>query len=115
MRTLLNRFLLGTFIGVLLWMLMTGILQWQELLTGIATTGVVTYLSLSRLHILDDLLLKLTLPWSLLHYLLVFLRALIRSNIDMARRVISPGLPIYISGGIGNSQHCLCRQPLSLQ
>lgn len=62
MRTVLNRFLLGSFILVLTWTPMTGSLLQQELLTGI----VVVYLS--RLHIPDDLLLKLS------HLLVAFLR-----------------------------------------
>jgi multicomponent Na+:H+ antiporter subunit E len=95
MTALFNRFLLASLLLTLTWILMAGNLHWQELLTGVLVAMAVAYLSLPRLHLLDGLLPNLGLPWHLLHYLLVFLRALIESNFDMARRVMSPSLPIH--------------------
>lgn len=95
MSTLLNRILPASLLLLFAWVLMTGSLQPQELATGALVAVVVAYISLPTLHLFDDVLWSPLLPWHLLHYLLVFFRALIESNIDMARRVISPSLPIY--------------------
>jgi multicomponent Na+:H+ antiporter subunit E len=76
------------------WLLLAGSLHWQEVLVGVLVAIAIAYLSRHKLALLDDLLLTPTLPWHLLRYLGVFLRALLESNIDMARRVLSPSLPI---------------------
>lgn len=76
------------------WLLLAGSLHWQELLVGVIVAVAIAYLSRHKLQLFDDLLLTPALPWHLLRYLGVFLRALVESNIDMARRVLSPTLPI---------------------
>jgi multicomponent Na+:H+ antiporter subunit E len=76
------------------WLLLAGSLHWQELLVGIPVAIAIAYLSLHKLQLLDGLLLTPALPWHLLRYLGVFLRALVEANVDMARRVLSPALPI---------------------
>lgn len=95
MSTLWNRILPASLLLLFAWILMTGSLQPQELATGALVAVVVAFIALPTLHLLDDFLLSPLLPWHMLHYLLVFFRALIESNIDMARRVLSPSLPIY--------------------
>jgi len=74
---------------------MVGNLHPQEIGTGIIVSLIIAYLALPKMAILDDIRLSLGLPFFFLYYLFVFLRALIASNIDMARRVVSPTLPIY--------------------
>lgn len=74
---------------------MVGNLHPQEMLAGLVVTLLIAYLALPKMAILDDIRLSVGLPVYFLHYLLVFLRALIASNLDMAKRVISPTLPIY--------------------
>ena len=68
MHTLLfNRFLLGNCTLVSLWIFMMGSLQRQELLSGVVLTIAASYLSLSRLRILNVLLTRLSLAWNLLN------------------------------------------------
>lgn len=76
------------------WLLLTGSLDAQELVAGVLVSlGVVT-VSFRHLHLLDGILLSGTAPLSVLSYLGVFIVALIRANLDVARRVLSPSLPI---------------------
>jgi multicomponent Na+:H+ antiporter subunit E len=89
-----KRLLTATVLLLLTWLLLAGSLHWQELLAGILVASTIAYLSRHKLGLLDDLVLTPALPWHLLHYLGVFLRALVEANIDMARRVLSPSLPI---------------------
>lgn len=84
-------FLLGWFA----WMMLAGRLSIEELVCGAAVSLLVTVLSGHHLAVLSGLRLE---PMALVHlfrFLLVFLRSLILANIDMARRVLSPSLPIH--------------------
>ncbi len=78
----------------LLWLLLTGSLAPAELAAGLLTAAVVTLISLSRITLLSGLRLTATAPLHFLAYLRVFLVALVRANVDVARRVLSPSLPI---------------------
>jgi multicomponent Na+:H+ antiporter subunit E len=78
----------------LLWLMLTSSLDVQEVVAGLLVSLLVTISSLGRLSIMDGL--KLT-PMALIHlvrYLVYFFFSLIRANLDMARRVLSPKLPI---------------------
>jgi multicomponent Na+:H+ antiporter subunit E len=78
----------------LLWLLLTASLDFQEMGAGLLVALVVTLSSLGRLSIMDGLKLS---PMALIHmarYLGYFFFSLIRANLDMARRVLSPALPI---------------------
>jgi multicomponent Na+:H+ antiporter subunit E len=75
------------------WILFTSVKK-QELITGAIVSFIITIISLKMEPILGDI--KLT-PKSLLFsiiYVFVFIKELIISNIDVARRVIDPKLPI---------------------
>lgn len=76
-----------------LWILLTGSLQWDELLLGAVVAGLVSGLSARQRQHPDLILNRHTLP-ALLRYLGVFMVALLKANFDMARRVLSPTLPI---------------------
>lgn len=76
------------------WLLMAGSLNSQEAAIGVLVAIIITGLSYSRLAFLDDFKLSMVLPLYVLQYLAEFLRALLAANIDMARRVITPSLPI---------------------
>jgi multicomponent Na+:H+ antiporter subunit E len=89
------RFISTAVILFCLWLLMVGNWQPQEIGTGIVVSFIIAYIALPKMALLDDVRLSIGLPVFFLHYLFVFLRALIASNIDMARRVVSPDLPIY--------------------
>lgn len=88
------RFTTISIILFVIWLLMVGTLQAQELITGLVISLVIAFIALPKLAIMDDIRLSFGLPFYFLQYLIVFLRALIISNIDMARRVVSPNLPI---------------------
>ena len=79
-----------------LWMLLTGSLQWSELLTGTVIAALITGLSqrLVDSGSQSDLIFTPRSLLSLLRHLRVFALALIQANLDMARRVLSPSLPI---------------------
>ena len=55
---------------------------------------VVAALAADRPPVLAGVRVRLTAPLYFLSYLVVFVVALVRANLDMARRVLSPSLPI---------------------
>lgn len=79
---------------VLLWLLLTGSLDTQELIAGLLVAVAATALSTSRGAIVGGLRLTPAAPLHMLVYLWVFFIALIKSNLDVARRVLAPSLPI---------------------
>ncbi|MDD5388911.1 MAG: Na+/H+ antiporter subunit E [Gallionellaceae bacterium] len=81
-------------IAAALWLLLTGTLDTQELVVGALVTVVVGALAYARSGIFGGVRWSFVLPGALLVYLWVFSVALVRSNIDVARRVLSPDLPI---------------------
>ncbi len=87
----------SAFIGVVIlfavWVMLTDFSP-QEMIFGGATALLIVFLFHSRLSVLGDVKLN---PKSLVYmvmYLFVFAWELLKSNIDVARRVISPRLPI---------------------
>ncbi len=90
----LTRYLLLTTLLWLAWLAMAGSLQLQEVLTGLVCAGVLGLLLAPHARLADDLKLSPALPLHLLRFLGYFLRALLTANLDMARRVLSPQLPI---------------------
>ena len=79
---------------LLLWMLLVGNLETQELFAGVLVSGAITLLFGSRFGILTGFRFSLLAPLYMLAYLGHFFVALIRANLDLAYRVISPSLPI---------------------
>lgn len=78
----------------LLWLLLAQSIDWQELLTGALAALVVTIASAPYVGLFSALRLTPAAPLHLLRYLGYFFTALIGANLDMARRVLSPSLPI---------------------
>ncbi|MES9972322.1 MAG: Na+/H+ antiporter subunit E [Candidatus Thiodiazotropha sp.] len=78
----------------LLWILLAGSLAIPELGIGLIVAAVVTLASRPHLALFSGLRLSLSALRPFLTYLGVFLAALIRANLDMARRVLSPSLPL---------------------
>jgi multicomponent Na+:H+ antiporter subunit E len=78
----------------LLWLLLVGSLDPQELIVGAGVALVVTIVAAPQLGIFAGVRLTPTAPIALLLYLKHFLIALVEANIDVARRVLSPSLPI---------------------
>jgi multicomponent Na+:H+ antiporter subunit E len=81
-----------SFTGLMaLWLALTATLEWTEVMAGIAVAAMSTALSISHLELLDGVRLRASLPVHLARYFFRFGRALIVSNIDVARRVARPG------------------------
>ena len=79
---------------MLLWILLTGSLDRQELIAGAVISFLVTALFASRLAIFTGFRFSWLAPLYIFSYLGVFLVALVRANFDLAVRVLSPSLPI---------------------
>jgi len=79
---------------LLLWILLTGSVALDELIAGVIVAAVVSMISAPYINIFDGIRYTPTAIVSLLTYLGYFFIALIKANLDMARRVLSPSLPI---------------------
>ncbi|HHJ16299.1 MAG TPA: cation:proton antiporter [Gammaproteobacteria bacterium] len=79
---------------LLLWMLLTGSLDAQELVAGAVVSLAVTLLFGERFAILTGFRFSWLAPLHILTYLGSFFIALLRANLDLAGRVLSPSLPI---------------------
>jgi len=80
--------------SLLLWLLLVGSLQPEEIIVGIIVSLLVSFLSIGRTSLFTALRLTPFFPLHLFYYLVIFFKALVFANLDMARRVISPSLPI---------------------
>jgi len=78
----------------LLWLLLTGSLNPDEVLAGLFISVVVSVISAQRLSILNGVRFSLNSPVALIQYLGYFFKALFIANIDLAKRILSPDLPI---------------------
>lgn len=79
---------------LLLWILLTGSLAVEELIAGLIVAAVVSLISAPYISIFDGIKYSPMGLISVFTYLGYFFIALIRANFDMARRVLSPSLPI---------------------
>lgn len=87
----------GLFLFVLvftLWLLLAGSLDPQELIAGLVVALVVTLISRPHLDIFNGLRFTPAAIPAFFAYLGLFILALIRANLDVARRVLSPSLPL---------------------
>lgn len=78
----------------LLWIMLSGSFATAELVLGLVVASVVTLASRPHLSLFSGLRLSFGAIPPFFTYLGVFLIALIRANLDMARRVLSPTLPL---------------------
>jgi len=81
-------------ISLFLWFLLTFSFSPASLVSGVFVALLVSYLSAPRLQILDGLRLHAGFFWAVIKYLLFFFKALIKANLDVARKVISPHINI---------------------
>lgn len=82
------------FFSFVFWLLLVGTLDRQELIAGLLVAAAATVFAASRPPVLGGLRLSLLAPVHFLMYLAYLMVALLRANLDMARRVVSPDLPI---------------------
>jgi len=90
----ISQFLLTWFFLFLVWLAFTATLAKEEVLVGVLASFLV---ALFTSKFLKCCTLKFLLPNRLFYvfvYIIVFLRELLKANFDVARRVISPSLPI---------------------
>ena len=86
-------FLLLVSVLFLLWILLTGSLAPEELLTGLVV-AVVAALATKQIQLFDAFKWNAGTPLALIKYLVFFIIALIKANLDLARRILTPALPI---------------------
>jgi multicomponent Na+:H+ antiporter subunit E len=77
----------------ILWLLLTASLSADEIITGILV-AVVAAVATPRLAVFSGFRLVPSAPLAILRYLFNFSLALIKANFDMARRVLTPSLPL---------------------
>lgn len=90
----LIHYLFTFLVSALLWLLLVGKLDLQEILLGLAVSLIVTLIAAPHLGIFTGLRFTAQAPIALIRYFGHFLVALIRANLDVARRVLAPSLPI---------------------
>lgn len=78
----------------LFWLLLTGSVAFDALIAGLIVAAVVSLVSAPYINIFDGVRYTPKAIISVFSYLGYFLVALIKANFDMARRVLSPSLPI---------------------
>ncbi len=76
------------------WLLLAGELGAEEIIAGAVVAFGVTLVSGPHLAVFTGVRFNATAPFHLAGFLVVFLRSLVYANLDMARRVLSPSLPI---------------------
>jgi len=90
----LGRFIVNWIFLMLVWIMFTTTFASHEILAGVITTGIISLLSIRLFTCCNiDILSPVKLFW-MVWYLIVFLIALVKANLDVARRVVSPKLPI---------------------
>jgi len=84
-----------TFIIIfLIWYAFTTSLQPAELITGVVVSLMIAYITVKNFNCCNPILMSPSHIIYFIKYFFVFLGALIKANFDVARRVISPNLPI---------------------
>jgi len=89
-----SHYALVFFVSLLLWLLLVGNLNRDELVTGALVALMVTLLFGSRFTIFTGFRFSWLAPVYILIYLANFFVALLRANLDLAARVLAPSLPI---------------------
>lgn len=93
-RPALSHYLFVFGVTVVLWLLLSGSLHTQELIAAVIVGVMVAAVGGARLAVFTGIRFSLTAPVHLVRYLIHFFAALFRANLDMARRVLTPSLPI---------------------
>ncbi len=90
----LRHSLLTFFVVFGFWLLLVGTLARQELIAGVLVAAAVAVLAANRAPVFAGIRLTPIAPLAFARYVLALAWSLVRANIDMARRVLSPSLPI---------------------
>jgi multicomponent Na+:H+ antiporter subunit E len=90
----LGRFLLNWLFLMLVWLMFTSTLFWQEVVVGLGVSMLLSLASIRFFTCCDLSILNPVRIFWMIWYFFVFIKALIVANFDVARRVITPSLPI---------------------
>ena len=90
----LGRFFVNWVFLMLVWLAFTSTLATHEVIVGLLTSGLISALSIRMFTCCIISIFNPVKIFYMIQYLIVFLIALIKSNFDVARRVLTPSLPI---------------------
>ena len=90
----LSRFIVNSVFLMLVWIAFTSSFATHELIVGALTAMIISYLSIRLFTCCTISIFNPVKIFYMIWYFIVFLIALIKSNFDVARRVLSPSLPI---------------------
>jgi len=79
---------------MIVWVAFTTSFATQEIITGLFVSGLISLFSVPLFTCCTFKILSPKRIYYMILYLLVFIRELIKSNMDVARRVLTPSLPI---------------------
>jgi len=89
-----QHYVLVACVSMVLWLLLTGSFDKQEVIAGAVVSVLVTAIFGARFTIFTGFRFSWLAPLYILIYLANFFVALVRANFDLAMRVLSPSLPI---------------------
>ena len=92
--TKLSRFFINWFFLMIVWVAFTTTFAAQEFVSGLVITLIISALTIPFFTCCTLSILSPVRIWYMIYYLFVFIVALIKSNLDVARRVLTPSLPI---------------------
>lgn len=90
----LSRFIVSWILMMIVWIAFTTSFAGQELLVGVVITAIISFFTIPFFTCCTLTLLSPIRVIYMVYYLFVFTWELIKSNIDVARRVLTPSLPI---------------------
>jgi multicomponent Na+:H+ antiporter subunit E len=90
----LSRFFISWILLMIVWIGFTTSFATQELLVGVAITAIISFFSIPLFTCCTLSILSPARIFYMIYYLFVFTWELIKSNLDVARRVLTPSLPI---------------------
>jgi len=92
--TKLSRFFMNWIFLMMVWIGFTNSFNSQELIVGFFLTALISFLGIRLFTCCDLSLLSPIRLFNIVKFIFIFTIALIKSNIDVAKRVLSPSLPI---------------------
>lgn len=89
-----NRFIFTTLVMFLFWLAYTSTFQIEEVLTGLFASIVISFFTYDIFTTKGFSKNTLSSIFNFLYYIPVFIIEMVKANIDVAKRVINPSLPI---------------------
>jgi multicomponent Na+:H+ antiporter subunit E len=89
-----KRFIISFFVFLAVWILLTSTLNIASLLVGVGVSLLISILFGVKAEVFGEIRITPAALFSLLVFSVVFILELLKSNLDVARRVLTPSLPI---------------------